>query len=102
MAKYALTPQADNDLEDIFIYTAKEWGIYQAEKYLGELDSCMQKLAEGELAGKNCEKLIFVGTGLLYYHANRHYIIYRTSEKATEIIAVYHDRMHLEHHLSKL
>lgn len=102
MAEYLLTPQADSDLEDIFIYTVKKWGVYQAEKYLGELDGYMQKLADNVLAGKDCKKLIPQGDGLLYYHANRHYIIYRKLGEQTEIITLYHDKMDLERHLSKL
>ena len=55
MAEYLLSPQADSDLEDIFIYTAKKWDVYQAEKYLGELDGYMQKLASNVLTGKDCK-----------------------------------------------
>ena len=101
MAKYVLTTQADSDLESIFIYTAKEWGIYQAEKYLNELDGYMKKLAGGKISGKDCSKLIASGSGLYYYHANRHYIIYRKEKETTEIITLYHDRMDIERHLQK-
>ncbi len=51
----------------------------------------MQKLADSEITESPCEKLITEGKGLLYYHANRHYIIYRKKNKTTEIIALYHD-----------
>ena len=102
MAKYVLTKQADLDIEEIFIYTANRWDLIQAEKYLSELDTYMQKIAGRVIVGKSCENLIPNGKNLQYYHANSHYIIYRILEKTTEIIALYHDKMDLEYHLSQL
>lgn len=102
MAKYILTRQADQDIEGVFLYTARRWDVEQAEKYLSELAHYMQKLADEEVTGKPCEVLAINGRGLKYYHANRHYIIYRKSEQVTEIIALYHDQMDLEYHLARL
>ncbi len=66
------------------------------------MDAYMQKIANGEIVGKDCSKLISQQNNLKYYHANRHYIIYRKSENITEIITLYHDKMNIEHHLSKI
>ncbi len=102
MAKYSLTRQADNDLEDIFVYSMEQWGLAQAAHYLRELERCIESLADGVFTGKSCARLIKGGEGLLYYHTNHHYIIYRKGNGSLEIIALYHDRMNLERHLSKL
>lgn len=101
--RYILTPQADSDLEEIFLYTIKKWGMSQAEKYLLELDEAMIKLAEGEVSGKNCEMLLpEKGKGLQYYHVNKHYVIYRNYHDGIEVITLYHDRMDLPYHLERL
>ena len=111
MAKtYRLTPQADSDLESIFVYTHTRWGMPQAEKYLDELDAYMQKLAEGKLKGKSCKKLIQNSSfhegqnvdSLFYYHANKHYIIYQTVKSGVDILTLYHDQMDLERRLREL
>ena len=108
--KYRLTPQADSDLESIFIYTHTRWGMLQAEKYLGELDAYMQKLADGKLKGKSCKNLIQKSSlqegqnvdSLYYYHANKHYIIYQTVRSGVDILTLYHDKMNLEQRLMEL
>jgi len=108
--KYRLTPQADADLEDIFFYTFRRWGLPQAEKYLGELNEYMQKLAEGKLKGKSCKQLVQKSLlqegqtveNLNYFHANKHYIIYQTVKSGVDILTLYHDQMNLEHRLREL
>jgi len=37
MSNYKLTPEADNDLIEIWQYGYKQWGLKQANKYLLEL-----------------------------------------------------------------
>lgn len=102
-SNYVLTPQADADLTEIFLYTSHTWGAAQAEDYLLSLDSIMCRLAEGEIKGKECTLLLpEKGGDLYYYHTQRHYIIYRNRAKRLEIIALYHDRMDLPRHLEQL
>lgn len=103
MSDYVLTPQADSDLEAILRYSTQKWGAAQAEKYLRELDAFMCQLGNKMISGRPCDKLVERGgEGLCFYHANRHYIIYRMGSDCAEIIALYHDQMDLERHLLKL
>lgn len=70
----------------------------------------MQKLAEGQIQGKSCEKLIPESRlkkgktvkELKYYHANRHYVIYQQTKSGIDILTLYHDRMDLDHRLKQL
>ena len=39
MAEYRLTPAAERDLEKIWRYTQKTWGIEQAGRYIDTLNS---------------------------------------------------------------
>jgi len=43
---YQLTQIADSDLLEIWSYTAKKWGIKQANQYLKELESYFINLTE--------------------------------------------------------
>ncbi len=38
-ARYTLRQLAQNDLEEIWLYSLQEWGVVQADKYIRELVS---------------------------------------------------------------
>jgi toxin ParE1/3/4 len=46
MAEYRLPPAAERDLEGIWKYTRREWGLEQAERYTDLLTAAFQFLAE--------------------------------------------------------
>ena len=46
MAEYRLSPAAERDLEGIWKYTRREWGLEQAERYTDLLTAAFQVLAE--------------------------------------------------------
>ena len=46
MAEYRLSPAAERDLEGIWKYTRREWGLEQAERYTDLLSAAFQVLAE--------------------------------------------------------
>jgi toxin ParE1/3/4 len=37
MAEYRLAPAAERDLETIWLYTRRQWGVDQADRYIGIL-----------------------------------------------------------------
>ena len=39
MSSYKLLPEAELDLENIWLYTAQEWGVEQAMTYVDELNA---------------------------------------------------------------
>ena len=41
--------QAEQDLVEIWLYTFNEWGEYQADKYLDDLEGAIRLLAEQPL-----------------------------------------------------
>lgn len=45
MLRILITPQAQLDLEEIFQYTLKTWGINQAEKYQDDLHNGMVQVS---------------------------------------------------------
>ncbi len=46
MTEYRLTPAAEADLEAIWIYTARQWGVDQGNNYIDALISAFLRLAE--------------------------------------------------------
>ncbi len=103
MAKfYRLTPQADSDIADILEYTRQKWGLAQASKYLQELEQHLIDLGQKKKTGKLCSILLPTTEEIYYFHANKHYVIFRYSEYGIDVLALYHDRMDLPFHLKKL
>ncbi len=51
-ARYTLRQLAQNDLEEIWLYTMQEWGIAQADKYVRALISRFEWLSENPQIGK--------------------------------------------------
>lgn len=93
MLKLLLSPQATNDLEDIYEYTLKTWGSSQAEKYQDELYDSFLSIADKPLIGS------------IYYYKkgdyrklniNRHLVFYRIKDGNCLIIRILHERMDLK------
>jgi len=55
---YELSPEADQDLEDIFDYTEREFGIDQAIEYLSGLDGIFTKLVHNPELGKERDEFV--------------------------------------------
>jgi toxin ParE1/3/4 len=51
VAKYELSRAADRDLDDIYVYTFRQFGALQADVYFESLEECLTKLAENPLLG---------------------------------------------------
>lgn len=41
---YRLTPAAQNDLEDIWLYTLEQWSVQQADRYTDILEDTLDRL----------------------------------------------------------
>jgi len=98
MFKLLLTPKAEIDLEEIYEYTFRNWGIDQAEKYQNDLFASMNTI------------LLNQNIGSIYLHkkgnyrklnSNRHLIFYRFNNKECIIIRILHERMDLKINLNK-
>lgn len=44
-AEYWLTPEAERNMEAIWLYTLEEWGLEQAYRYIDELTEALSQLA---------------------------------------------------------
>jgi toxin ParE1/3/4 len=84
------------DLEDIWLYSVKKWGLAQTEHYLEELVTNFQFLAENpELCAEHYEFTPPVRIS----HYGKHLIVYLIKDDHILIIRVLHDSMELSRHL---
>lgn len=82
--------QAEQDLIEIWLYTADQWGDIQADKYLDHLNGVLQKLVTNPHLGKDCGH---IRTGYRKLTVSPHAIYYYLSENTIEIVRVLHQRM---------
>jgi len=90
MAEYRLTPKAVVDMEATWLYSLKQWGVQQAERYIDDLTEAFGFLAESPKAGMVCEN---IRAGYRKHPVIRHVIYYRETDYGVEVMRVLHDRM---------
>ncbi len=96
MGNYRLTPEADNDLVIIWLYTFENWGIDQANSYLEKLENQFLALSQQPNIGRPVDQ---IRQGYRCFHYNRHLIFYRSQMKnQIEIVRILHDRMAVDQH----
>ena len=91
MHAYALTKDAEADLEGIAHYTIIEWGEVQASLYIDKLHQCFQKLATKNIRSKTfSQQFPHVFVTSCEHHCV--FSLHHEKEKPL-IIAVLHERM---------
>ena len=90
MAEYRLTPAAERDLEKIWRYTQRTWGIAQAERYIDKLHGAFAELAENPQRAPACDH---IRLGYRMAVTENHVIYFRIATYGADIIRVLHERM---------
>lgn len=96
MSLIRLTPAAGQDLSAIWDFTQEHWGANQAEIYISELRTAMERVAEDPRRGQTCDSLRI---NYRRYAVGRHLIFYVESEQGIDVIRVLHQRMDPTLHL---
>ena len=73
MAEYWLRPKARSDIDAIWDYTIKTWGVQQARSYITGLRDVCTELAETPDLGKRRDELY---KGLRVYPSGKHVVFY--------------------------
>ncbi len=89
-AEYRLTPEAARDMETIWLYTLKEWGLEQANRYTDKLTEVFGQLAENPKIATPCDRIL---KGYLRSQVGRHSIYFRQTDYGIVVVRVLHDRM---------
>ncbi len=96
MSQLRLTPKARADLDAIWDYTVKHWGVEQAEAYLLSLGETMKLLANQPGLGRNIDD---IQEGYSKFPAASHILIFSSQTDIVEIVRILHKSMDVEKHL---
>lgn len=93
--KYKISREANRDLEDIWLYTFKNWSLKQADRYFNLILDEIEYLAKNPKSGRDYSE---VKEGYLCSHVKSHLIFYKVNFKKEEvdIIRILHQRMDIE------
>lgn len=97
--KYQISNEAQNDLENIWLYTFETWSTEQADRYYDLILDEIEYLAEHPNYGKDYSHL---RKGYLCSKVKSHVIFYKINEKENkiEIIRILHQQMDIENRLN--
>jgi toxin ParE1/3/4 len=96
MAKpYRLSPLAETDLEEIWLYTFKNWSMEQADSYHRSFVETFECLAKGTKRGRPAGVL----PDFQKYLCGSHVIYFLDHTSTLDIIRVLHQRQDAEKHL---
>ena len=96
MNRLGLSPAARADLSNIWDYTAKTWGIDQAETYIRALDKALQSLAGTPGLGRRIDG---IRPGYLKFPAVSHVIFYKLAAPGIDVIRILHKSMDVERNI---
>ena len=96
MLEIVQTLLAEEDLTDIWVYTAEAWGLAQADTYLDEIASAIQTLTEHPQLGPARDDL---KKGYRALPVNQHILFYKVLEDEIQIIRVLHKSVDVPQHV---
>ena len=95
--KYKLRPKARDDLEDIWTYTYRTWGIRQARTYLETIQTTFIELSKNPEIGMTRDEIY---KGLHVYPSGKHLIFYFITSAEIDIVRILHERMDSTLHIA--
>lgn len=96
--RYTLRQLAQNDLEEIWLYSLQEWGVVQADKYIRALVSRFEWLTENSQIGKRRDD---IKSGYYCFPEGSHFIFYTLTSYGIDVIGIPHQRMDVMGHLEE-
>ncbi len=96
MTAYHLRAFARDDLEQIWNYTVKQWGVEQAERYIDILFACFDDLATNPELGRKRDDVM---PDYRSFPQGRHVVFYIIESANIEIIGIVHQNADVNHHL---
>lgn len=91
MAEYRFTPRAQQDLNEIFDYTATQWGLQQALSYTEVIEVACFNLAVEPMHAQDCS---YIRRGYRRKSVEQHVIYFHlVNDGSIEIVRILHQRM---------
>ena len=95
-ARYVLSPRAKADLEEIWDYSAAQWGEDRSERYIREVWRAIKQVAKKPRRGQSCDE---IRAGYFKYAVGSHCLFYRLVPNGIDVVRILHQRMDFERHL---
>lgn len=92
---YRLSPLAETDLEEIWLYTLNHWSLEQADTYIGSLVATFEALAAGTKRGRPAD----IRPNYQKYLCGSHMIYFLYYSDRMDIIRILHQRQDATLHL---
>ena len=91
-----ISENAQDDLENIYLYSFNSWGELQANLYVKALNQAILMLIENPYIGKVAED---INKAFRYFPANKHIVFYSILESELRILRILHESAHYKAHL---
>jgi len=92
---HRLSPLAEADLEEIWLYTFRQWSLEQADKYHRDIMTAIEGLASGRIIGQRTD----IKEGYWKYTVGMHIVFFRCLNDYLDVIRILHGRMDMDMHL---
>jgi toxin ParE1/3/4 len=96
VTQYVLSPRAQADLDEIWDYSAMQWGDDQAEAYSRQIQAAVELIAKTPHRGRPCED---IRPGYSKLAVGLHVLFYRLVDHGIDVVRVLHQRMDFDRHL---
>jgi toxin ParE1/3/4 len=93
---FVLSPHAHTDLDEIWDYTVKHWGVEQAELYVRQLETAIKSVAAEPGLGRSCDE---IRAGYKKYTAGSHVLFFRQTNTGIDVVRILHRHMDSDRHL---
>jgi toxin ParE1/3/4 len=93
--RYTLAPRAQGDLDEIWNYTVRRWGIHQAEFYARQIGRDIEAVAAQPSMGRACPD---IRAGYYRYPTGSHVLFYRLIAGGIDVVRILHERMDFGRH----
>ena len=93
---YRLYLKAINDLESIYLYSKREFGIQRTEDYILEIETSFQRLADDPMIARKCD---YIHLDLRAFNVGTHIIFFKITDYGIAVIRVLHQSMDFIRHL---
>ena len=90
MLSLSITPKAESDLTDIWLYTCDKWGADQADHDLDQLAEGMNQLITHPLLGVDYTHVL---SGYRRLQVEHHSVYYRVFASEVLVVRVLHEEM---------
>jgi toxin ParE1/3/4 len=89
---HRLSPLAEADLEEIWLYTFHQWSLEQANAYYRRIAAAIEGLASGSKIGQRTD----VRDGYWKYKVGMHVVYFQCSDERLDVIRILHGSMDVD------